>query len=113
MFTIDGKNIELTRGDSFSFTMTFTGRTLPVGCTALFTVKKRVKDDTPVIEKTIAVSDNKAAVFLYPEDTAELSAGTYFWDMRVMIPNAEGSIEVRTPMEYASFQLLEVVGDAN
>lgn len=113
MYAIDGKNIELTRGDSFSFTMKFTGRTLPAGCTALFTVKKKVKDETPVIEKTVTVEENKASVFLNPEDTAELSAGTYFWDMRVMIPGAGDSKEVRTPMEYASFQLLEVIGDAN
>lgn len=113
MFTIDGKNIELTRGDSFSFTMTFTGRTLPAGCSAIFTVKKKVKDDEAVIEKTVDVQDNKAAVFLYPEDTSGLSTGTYFWDMRVKIPLENGSHEVRTPMEYASFQLLEVIGDAN
>lgn len=111
MFTIDGKNIELTRGDSFSFTMTFTGRTLPVGTQALFTLKKRVKDDTAVIEKTVGVTNNVAAVRLVPADTAELATGTYFWDMRVLIPGDDGT-EVRTPMEYATFQLLEVIGDA-
>ena len=111
MFTIDGKNMELTRGDSFAFAMTFTGRTLPVGTQALFTVKKRVKDDLPVIEKTVRVTDNRAAVQLLPEDTAQLPVGTYFWDMRLLIPGEAGT-EVRTPMEYASFQLLEVIGDA-
>lgn len=111
MFSIDGKNIELTRGDSFSFSMTFTGRILPVGTQALFTLKKRVRDETAVIEKTVSVTDNAAAVHLVPADTAELATGTYFWDMRVLIPGDDG-MEVRTPMEYATFQLLEVVGDA-
>ena len=112
MFTIDGKNIELTRGDSFSFTMTFTGRTLPAETMARFTIKKKVKDEEAVIEKTVPVAGNVAAVHLLPEDTADLKTGTYFWDMRLMIPNGAGH-EVRTPMEYASFQLLEVIGDAD
>ena len=112
MFAINGKDIELTRGDSFSFTMTFTGRTLPASTLARFTLKKKVKDEEAVIEKTVTVTDNVAAVHLLPEDTADLSPGTYFWDMRLLIPNGDGR-EVRTPMEYASFQLLEVIGDAD
>lgn len=103
--------MELTRGDSFSFAMTFTGRTLPDAAQALFTVKKRVRDELPVIEKTVAVTDNRAVVHLLPEDTAQLPVGAYFWDMRLLIPGQAG-VEVRTPMEYAAFQLLEVIGDA-
>lgn len=109
---IDEKDIQLTRGDSFVFTMQFTGRILPATAQAVFTLKKRTKDDAALIEKKVPVSENAAVIYLKPEDTAALAAGTYFWDMRVLIPGEDGT-EVRTPMECASFQLLEVIGDGD
>lgn len=109
---IDGKDIQLTRGDSFVFTMNFTGRILPVTSQAVFTLKKRIRDEAALIEKKVPVSENAAVICLKPEDTADLAAGTYFWDMRLLIPGQDGT-EVRTPMEYASFQLLEVIGDGD
>ena len=110
MFVIDGKDIQLTHGDSFSFSMTFTGRVLPATAQAVFTLKKRVKDEEALLEKTVPVVENNASVFLFPEDTEPLAYGSYFWDMRVLVPREDG-VDVYTPMEYASFQLLEVIGD--
>lgn len=110
MFAIDGKDIQLTHGDSFSFFITFSGRVLPATAQAVFTLKKRVKDPEALIEKTVPVVENAASVLLFPEDTEPLSCGTYYWDMRVLVPRKDGW-DVYTPMEYASFQLLEVIGD--
>lgn len=90
--------------------MMFTGRTLPATAQAVFTLKKRVKDEEAMLEKKVPVVENVASVFILPEDTEPLAYGTYFWDMRILIPRENG-MDVYTPMEYASFQLLEVIGD--
>lgn len=112
LFSIEDKDIYLTRGDSFCLALRFTGRTLPATAQALFTVKRRVRDEGPVLCKRAAVQDNVALIKLFPDDTAALPAGPYVWDTRLLLPGQEVK-EVRTPMEYASFQLLEVIGDAN
>lgn len=83
---------------------------IPANAQAVFTLKKRVRDPEPLMEKTSAVTDNVAAVFLAPSDTDALPFGTYYWDVRVIVPG-HGGADVYTPMEYASFQLLEVIGD--
>lgn len=111
MYRFEGKDIELTRGDSVQFKVTVTGRELPEGSTAVFSVKKRVSDADCVIEKKIALaSDGVALVGLSHEDT-DIAPGMYWWDMRVLLPLGDGSFEVRTPMEYASFIIMEVIGN--
>ena len=110
MRRFDGLDIELTRGDTLRFKTTFAGRTLPAGTIALFTVKKRTRDEEAVIEKRIDVLDNMIYVNLSSADT-DVQPRTYYWDIRVLIPYGDGTFEVKTPMDYAAFTILEVVGD--
>lgn len=110
MRKFDGLNIELTRGDSLQFKVTFSGRELPEGTKALFTVKKSPRSDTPTIEKEIEIADNVIYVGLASENT-DVSPRTYYWDIRVLIPQGDGTYEVKTPMEYAAFTIMEVIGD--
>lgn len=110
MRRFDGLNIELTRGDSLWLNITIHGRTLPSGTVALFTIKRRTKDETPVVEKRLSIGeDGLVRVALSPEDT-DIDPATYFWDLRVLIPYGDGGYEVNTPMDYAAFTILEVVG---
>ena len=44
-------------------------------------------------------------------EESDIPARTYFWDLRVLIPLGDGTYEVRTPMEYAAFTILGVIGD--
>lgn len=109
MYRFEGLDIEVTGGDSLAFAVRFDGRALAVGSVAVFTVKKRLRERETVIEKRCAVLDNRVVVALGPEDTA-LAPGTYWWDVRVLSPGENGT-EVRTPMAYAAFEILEAVGN--
>lgn len=112
MYRFDGLDIELSRGDSIQFKVTIKGRELSEGTTALFTVKRSANAEEALIEKRLAVDeDGVVLVGLSSEDT-DLSPRTYFWDMRVLLPLGDGSFEVRTPMEYAAFTILGVIGNA-
>lgn len=110
MLVINGKGIRITRGDSARFTIHLTGRELPDGTQALFTVKKRAwQHEPPAIEEYIPVMGNDVDVILSP-DVTDMKAGNYVWDLRVMEDAGDGA-EVMTPMEYASFEVMEAIGD--
>lgn len=112
MRKFNGLDIELTKGDSLQFKVTFYGRTLPEGSIALFTIKKSPRAEDAEIEKRILVdADGTVQVGLSSSET-NLKPRTYFWDMRVLIPLGDGTYEVKTPMEYAAFTIAEVIGDA-
>lgn len=110
MRRFEGLNIELTRGDSTQFKVNFVGRTLPEGALALFTVKKSPRSEDPVIEKRLGIADGSVYVGLSSTDT-DIQPRTYYWDIRVLVPFGDGTYDVKTPMEYAAFTILEVIGD--
>lgn len=110
MVIINGTGIRVTRGDSVRFTIHLTGRDLPDGTLTLFTVKKRAwRHEQPDIELEIPVMGNDVDVILAP-DVTDIEASEYVWDLRVLEDAAEGA-EVLTPMEYASFEVMEAIGD--
>lgn len=110
MHSISGNDIELTRGDSLLLRVRINGDT-PAGTTAEFTVKKNVRDETPVIFKAMDVANGNVVIHLEPADT-DIPVGTYYWDMRLCVPENNGiPALVVTPMEYASLQILDAVGD--
>lgn len=111
MHRFNGYDIELTRGDSLQFRVTITGRELPSGTVALFTVKESPRDEMPVIEKKMEVDENGVVLVGLSSDDTDLQPRTYYWDIRALIPLGDGDFEVRTPMEYAAFTILEVVGN--
>lgn len=112
MYRFDGLDIELSRGDSIQFKVTIKGRELPEGTTALFTVKRSANAEEALIEKRLAVDEDGAVLVGLSSKDTDLSPRTYFWDMRVLLPLGDGSFEVRTPMEYAAFTILGVIGNA-
>ena len=112
MRKFNGLDIELTKGDSLQFKVTFYGRTLPEGSIALFTIKKSPRAEDAEVEQRILIgADGTVQVGLSSSET-NLKPRTYFWDMRVLIPLGDGTYEVKTPMEYAAFTISEVIGDA-
>lgn len=111
MRRVNGLNIELTRGDTLVLRANLAGADFPEGSEALFTVKRKPHDETPLIEKRIGIQENAALIRLASADTA-LPPRTYYWDLRVLIPQADGSCLVQTPMTYAKFEILEVIGHA-
>lgn len=110
MLKISGHGIRMTRGDSARFTIRLEGREVPDGTKTLFTVKgKAWPYDEPLIEVEIPVVGNAVHVIL-PPDMTNLNSGNYVWDLRVFTDTEEGN-DVLTPMEYASFHVVEAIGN--
>mgnify|MGYP005960297097 CR=1 FL=1 len=105
-----GNDIEITRGDSLMLRVVVSGRELPQGTILLFSVKRSPRAQSAEIERRLTIEEGTAVISLSTEDT-DLPPRTYFWDARVLIPYGDGTYEVKTPMEYAAFQVLEVIGD--
>lgn len=79
--------IDMVRGDSLSFGLEFEGLGQNLE-SADFTVKKDDSDATVLIHKDLTdgiskTEDYKYIVRLAPEDTADLDAGYYHFDMQV------------------------------
>ena len=110
MVTINGYDIELTRGDTLFLRVDLSGRDLPEGTDAIFTVKKNVRSDEVILRKRFDASDEVLGIRLSSRET-RLDPGVYVWDVRLQIPQEDGSVEVYTPMEYAAFVVLESVGE--
>lgn len=110
MVEINGYDIQLTRGDSLFLRIDLSGRSLPEGTDAVFTVKKSIRSDEVLIRKRFDASDEVVSIQLTSRET-RLDPGVYVWDVRLQIPTGDGSFEVHTPMEYAAFVVLESVGE--
>lgn len=110
MVTLNGYDIELTRGDTLLLRIDLSGRSMPDGTDAVFTLKKNIHSTEAIIQKRFGASDGSVSILLAPRET-NLKPGVYYWDLRLQIPQAEGGYEVLTPMEYAAFAVLDVVGD--
>ena len=109
MFEIKGMDIEITRGDTAGIRYIFKDKEIPYGTDAIFTVKKKVRDKDIVFQKRVDASGGSASIFFTSDDT-NIDPRTYYWDIRLQVPREEGGYDVQTPMEYASFTILDVVG---
>lgn len=109
MYRINGYDVEITRGDSLTLRVLFSGRDLPEGTDAVFTLKSRPRDSAHLLQKRFDASDGQAVLTLAPQET-DLPPRTYYWDLRLQIPQDAGGYEVYTPMEYAAFTVLQAIG---
>lgn len=109
MVTFNGYDVELSRGDTLALKIELDGRDLPEGTDGVFTIKKRINMDEVVLQKRFDASDEVLTVVLDADET-NIDPGTYYWDVRLQIPLENGGYEVYTPMEYAAFVVLPVVG---
>lgn len=108
MLNVDGLDIAITRGDTGQFTITFTGDDKPEnGCVVIISLKKTKTSTYPQWEKRLTVSNDTVTVTLTSTDTDQ-AFGQYWWDARIIFRDGT----VYTPMNPASFRVLEVIGDA-
>ena len=99
--------LAISKGDSASFTVTFTGRIPENGATVLFTVKNK-SDNSIMIQKHVHVQDGSVDIDLCSADTNKLSENIdYVWDIRIIYSENE----VETPMIPSAFVVLGVAGD--
>lgn len=121
MFSIDNGAINLSRGDTASFTVTATGGyTFAEEDRALFTVKDAMGE--VIMERVYALTgDLGNGVFLVQfsnSDTDQLAPGAYSWDVRYIIGpyyDMTGRIvdgdQVITPKTAQNLTLISTVGE--
>lgn len=110
MLRIEGKSIQLTRGDTARISIVLEGRDVADGTEAMFTVKKTAwRHNVPLLRKFLTAASGRLHLFLDPEET-KLEPGEYVWDVRIKETDEEG-MNVFTPMEYGRFAVLEAIGD--
>lgn len=108
MIRICGSKIILPKGDTGSFTMPVKGVLTP-GDLALFSVYNSLTRET-VIEKTFDASEAFVTIFIEHQDTINLEAGKYFWDLKIYKnpqydeeENLTGAMEINS--YYSAFHL--------
>ena len=109
MYKIVGTSIELTRGDSFYCRVGMKNKSdgtdyvAQQGDTVSFALKKKYKDDTPLVLKDIPV-DTKI-LHLEPSDTKPLEVGDYVYDIE--LTTVDGDVD--TFIDRAKFKITEEV----
>lgn len=83
---MNDKNIRMTRGDTLAFGMEFDGLDQDLD-SAYFTCKKAYEGEN-VFQKSLGdgiskAEDNKYRVRVAPEDTANIDAGKYYYDLEI------------------------------
>ena len=80
MLVIHKHEIHIPKGEPGSFDIQYTVAPPEDGTKILFSVKKSVKDENALIEKTMEVDDGKVTIELDSADT-DLDPGDYVWDL--------------------------------
>jgi len=124
MFSVDGTNITLSRGDTGAMKITAnvtikgTGQSYTFGENdrALFSIKNGA--GAILMQRVFTMTDNQFVVVFYNADTDQFSPGGYSWDVRYVINayfDENGNIvdgdQVLTPTLPLNMNLLTVVGD--
>jgi len=109
MLSVDGLKIYISRGDTGSINVTFTGADAPDDTVvALVVLQKAGYSSESIWEKRIPVSNAQIVIPFYIEDTNNLAYGEYAWILRLLYE--DGS--VYTPMErYEKFIIQPAGGD--
>lgn len=110
-FRMENKNITMVRGDTLSFNVEVTdgnGEIIEVD-SAHFTCKKISTDDSNVFRKALGdgISQNEdgMTVRVAPEDTRNVNAGQYFYDMQIGVGEdiftiLKGVLEIEQDVSY-------------
>ncbi len=116
MFTVTGRTIRLSRGDTGIIPFRVEGVTLTDADRAVFTVKRR--SGAVLIQKVIAPQENIFYVPFVNEETDGWREGEYSWDIRIVLEavmDAAGRVtdgrEVITPWAPGRFEVVKVVGE--
>lgn len=118
MFTVDAKyNISITRGDTATLELTFTGDVPGENDRVIASLKKNPKKADEIWEKELELYGSGTGddgepyttylLELASADTEGQAFGGYFWDLRILY--ADG--QITTPFPPAAFNVLEVVTD--
>lgn len=105
MLNATNREVTVSKGDTGSLIIRFSGDVPPDGTEVLVTLKKTAAAAKALWEKRLIALDGQTLVRLATEDTS-LPPGVYSWDVRLLWAG-----EVITPAPPRPFIILEVVGD--
>lgn len=105
MFIVNDLDIIISRGDTATLDLTFSGD-IPShqGDLVVMALKSTPRDKTARWEK-VAAGGETVSFRIEPEDTKNLPFGTYYWDARIFYQNGN----VATPFPPKKFVISEVV----
>jgi len=98
---VTGNNMSMTRGDSESFTVSYTvasGVNIPLvaGDTIYFTVKENIHTKVIILQKIITEFDSGTAIIKIDHvDTQDVIYGNYFYD--IQLTKADGTVTTIIP----------------
>lgn len=110
-FRMENKNITMVRGDTLSFNVEVTdsdGEIIEVD-SAYFTCKKISTDDSNIFKKALGAgitqNEDGITVRVAPEDTRNVNAGQYFYDMQLGVGEdiftiLKGVLEIEQDVSY-------------
>ena len=113
MFLIDDKNkITIVSGDTALINLELEEHELKEGDKVTFTVKKSQKEDSEIfIQKVIEeFSNGTATIYLEEQDTANLKAGDYVYEIEVRVTTDNGYSLIDTVIPATKFK---VIADLN
>lgn len=116
MFSLNGKTLTITQGDTGNLAIDTTGETFGASDRAQLTVTD--KKQTVLLQKVAEISNGAAAFEFANADTADIPAGAYQWELR-FVKNAtitNGKItagdEINTPFDGPMpMRIIEALGD--
>ena len=101
MLETDGMKISISRGDTGSITVTFTGQDTPAdGTIALITMQKTMDSEEPIWEKRLSIAGGRVTIPFYSADTVNLSRGKYCWCLRLLYENGDVYTPMKTPQPF-------------
>lgn len=108
MLNTDNLKISISRGDTGTITITFTGQDAPPdGTVALVTLQKTLDSEETIWEKRIQVENSRVTIMLLHDDTNH-TRGKYLWCLRLLYANGD----IYTPMEAPqTFEILAANGE--
>ena len=105
MFSIDDFNISITRGDTATIEMVFSGDVPDETDTVVMSLKRNTNTKEILWEKHGKCMDGKALFDIESKDTSKLAFGSYLWDIRIFYHDGQ----ITTPFKPKIFKVLEVV----
>ena len=116
MFTVSGRTIRLSRGDTGIIPFRVDGVNLTDKDRCVFTVKRRA--GAVLIQKVIEPEENVFYVPFVNDETDGWKEGEYSWDIRIALDavlDAEGKVtdgrEIITPWAPGKLEVIKVVGE--
>lgn len=80
MFKVENDTIWLTRGDTAEFRPIIEGYEAQEGDKVVFSMKKALNDDEPILKMEVEVGEN---ITFTRDSTAKLPSGSYLYDLKI------------------------------